>query len=188
MSANKDNDENVSFTESNIEGQINSDLSETESMIMSGVNAKLTPTVSKVSLDDLFNFMKAQDVKNESRLNEINSNLNAKLDEVNTKMNNKLNEQHNEIKLIRNEIKHQNFSMNQHYETNTRCNNMKEQIIESISNNCKKINEMNKRLDRKLNQIMNKKVSDSVRNMTNNNNDKIVEVVELEDKRYWIKY
>ena len=63
-------------------------------------------------------------------------------------------------------------------EINTCCDNMTEQIIESISNNCeKKINEMNKNLDRKLNQIINKKLGNSVRDMTNNNNGKIVEVV-----------
>ena len=60
---------------------------------------------------------------------------------------------------------------------------MNEQIIESISNNFKeKVNEMNKKLKRKLNQIVNKNVSDSIRDMTNNDNDKIVEVVKLEYK------
>ena len=52
---------------------------------------------------------------------------------------------------------------------------MKEQIVESISNNCKeKINEMNKWLDRKLNQIMNKKVSDSGSNMMTKNSEEII--------------
>ena len=44
------------------------------------------------------------------------------------------------------------------------------------------MNEMNKNLDRKLNQIINKKLGDSVGDMTNNNNSKIVEVVVLENK------
>ena len=66
-----DNNENVSLTDMETENPVNVELSQTESMIMSGVNAKSTPTVSKVSLDDLFNFMKAQEV-----------NLNAKFDEA----------------------------------------------------------------------------------------------------------
>ena len=62
-------------------------------------------------------------------------------------------------------------------EIDERFDNIKEQVIESISNNCEKmINEMNKNLDRKLNQIMNKKLSDNVTVMTNNNNDKIMGV------------
>ena len=75
-------------------------------------------------------------------------------------------------------------NLNKHLnEINTRCDGKKEQIIESISNNFKeKINEMNKNLERKLNQIVNKKVNDSVKDMINNNNDKIVEVVELGNK------
>ena len=86
METNKNNNEDVSLTDIETESSVNVEVSETESMIMSEVNAKSTPTVSKVSLDDLFNFMKAQDVKNESRLTEINSNFNAKFEEINIKI------------------------------------------------------------------------------------------------------
>ena len=119
-----------------------------------------------------------------SEVNKINNNFNGKFDEVNSRFDisdSKMNDQINEIK---NEIKQQNFSINQHiHETNVRYENMTEQIIESISNHCeKKINEMNKNLDRKLDQIINKKLGNSVRDLRDNNNDKIVEVVALENK------
>ena len=100
-----DNDESVSLTDT-----------ETESMIMSGVNAKSTPTISKVSLDDLFQLMKAQ-----------NNNLNAKFDEQSVKFNEKFDE-------VKNEIKRQNFNFDKQInEINARYENIQEQIVEAVS-------------------------------------------------------
>ena len=62
---------------------VNLNDTETESMIVSGVNAKSTPIISKVSLDDLFQLMKVQ-----------SNELNAKFDEQNIKF----DEVKNEIK------------------------------------------------------------------------------------------
>ena len=66
-------------------------------MNMNEINAESTPTVNRVqklSLDDIFNFMKAQDVKNESRRTEINSNFNDKFNEQNNKFDKLSNEIH----------------------------------------------------------------------------------------------
>ena len=60
---------------------------------------------------------------------------------------------------------------------------IKDQILESISSSCeKKIDEMNKNLERKFNQILNKKLDDKVIVMTNIDDDKIVEEVVLDNK------
>ena len=48
---------------------------ETESMIMMGVNAKSTLTSSKVSLDDLFQLMKIQSNELNERFNEQKSEI-----------------------------------------------------------------------------------------------------------------
>ena len=120
MDTNKCNDENVSLTDIETGSSVNVEVSETESMNMNEINAESTRTVSRVqklSLDDIFNFMKAQDVKNESRLTEINSNFSNKFDklsdvsEVKTSFevqDNKFNELKNDIKEINKNVEKTN--------------------------------------------------------------------------------
>ena len=58
MNTNKDNDGNVSFTDSHTESQINSDLSETESRITEGIISQSTPTpVKKDDSNDMRSMM-----------------------------------------------------------------------------------------------------------------------------------
>ena len=90
------------------------------------------------------------------------SNLNAKFDEVNsrfdvsdTKTNDKFEMRNNEIKLMRGEIKQQHFNFNkQMNEIHERCENMQEQIIESVS---QKFDKQNARVDDIINNFKPKK-------------------------------
>ena len=75
----------------------------------------------------------------------------------------KLDEQNSKFEEIRNEMKQQNSDFNKHIkEIDTRLDTFTEQIVESISSSCeKKIDEMNKNLEHKFNQILNKKLDDN---------------------------
>ena len=60
--------------------------------------------------------------------------INSKFDEQKNEINDKLNEQNSKFDEIRNEIKQQNFDFNKHIkEINTRCDSIKEQILESVN-------------------------------------------------------
>ena len=95
----------------------------------------------------------------------------SEIKEIKSNFNDKFNEQNNEIKLMRDEIKQQSFDFNKHInEINTRLDTFAEQVLESISSSCeKRIDEMNKNSECKFNQILNKKLDDNVRGMTNIN-------------------
>ena len=201
MDTNENINNEVSFTDSQTESQINSDSGiQTESLsisdsnvdgsvLISEVGANSTPITTKtnikekeLSLEDTFYFMKTNFSKVNSNFNKQRNDFDEKFDKIDRRFDVKLNEQNDKIKSnfddrfneIRDEIKQENFKLSEQVNvTNTNFNNMKEQIIKSINNNCEKmVNEVNKNLDRKLNQIMNKKLDD---NVTNISNDKIVE-------------
>ena len=124
-----DNNESVSLNDT-----------ETESMIMSGVNAKSIPTINKVSLDDLFQLMKVQS-------NELNAKFdaqNVKFDEKFNKLDEKFNAQSAKFDEVKNEIKKQNCNYEkQMKEMHARFDKTKEKIVALV----------NEKFDRQKNKV-----------------------------------
>ena len=107
----------------------------TESMIMSGINAESTPTVSRVeklSLDDLFNFMKAN-------FSEVKSDCDVKFDKINSRFD--TNESN--FNDIRDEVK----------QINTRFEKINEKYESEFDKLITKVDSSLKNMDNRINEI-----------------------------------
>ena len=112
----------------------------------------MTTRVKELSMEDVFNFMKT--------ISDNLSSVNVKFDVQNSKF----DEQNSKYDIMNTQIVKFESNMNKRMnEIDERFSTFKDQIVESINSSCeKKFDEMNKNLEVKLNQILNKKLDDNV--------------------------
>ena len=164
--------------------EVNLENTLTESMVLDNVSAQSTPSTTRVaelSMADIFNLMKTMSENLSGDINKMNSNFNNKFDIQNKNFDDKFEIQNRKFdEMITQNVKFESNMNKRLNEIDERFSTFKDQIVESINSSCeKKFDEMNKNLEVKLNQILNKKVGDNVISMTNINNVKIVEEVVL---------